>query len=276
MLRVLGCTMYVCMVSALLLPQSSVHITGWCRCEHGKEPRAWAFVPPAQEHQKAAAKNLQQHDGQLRQWLRWLQNTIHSIIGWWRSDAPFRRVDGQGKGSEGRGDLEGWDGQDRQRAERVLQQAGSAADRQLSVYPGQTSNGPTGSPRAGTGQGAGQPGGQSQAGIPRPLFRTFSGSTPSATPTPQQLLQVSNNGDNSQQTPPSTPLQTVDPAIAFSALDVGSSPAAITTPSVTIVNNSPCEPLRPTSPHMGAGHTFPYLLHMAYSACGCWVHLCIA
>jgi len=247
--------MYAYIVFVSLLPQSSVHTTECCRCEGGKEPAAWTFVAPAQEHQKAVAKNLQQHDGQLRRWLRWLQNAVHSIMGWWRLGAPFRRVDGQGKGSGGEADLAGWDGQDRPRAERVLQQGGSSG--QLSVYPEQISISPTGSPRAGTGQGAGQPGGQSQAGIPRPLFPTPSGSTPSATPTPQQLLQVSNNGDKSQQTSPSTPLQNVDPAIAFSALDVGSSPAAITTPSVTIVNNSPCEPLCPTSPHMGAGHAFP-------------------
>lgn len=174
--------------------------------------------------------------GLLRTWLWWLRNGLQSSMAWWRSEASPRARGGREGGL-------GVDSPEGQRAERLLQQSLAG---QLSAYPGQASVSPTAS--AGTAQAAGQTGGQLQAGNPRPLFPPPFGSPPT-TPPPQQLLQVTNNVDAGQQRPSSsTPLQSADSASSFSALDVGGSPSAITSPSVTIVNNSPCRAPSPFHP----------------------------
>ena len=176
------------------------------------------------------------HFGLLRRWHWWLRDGLRSTKAWWRSWFASRASEGLEARLEDGGEAAGLDGQDGLRAERILQQSLTG---QLSAYPGQASTSPSAS--AGTGQAAGQV----QSGNPRALFPTLIGSPPT-TPPPQQLLQVTNNGDGSQQQPSSsTPLQSVDSASAFSALDVGSSPSATTSPSVTIVNNSPCKPSLP-------------------------------
>ena len=175
--------------------------------------------------------------GLLRRWLWWLRDGLQSSLAWRRSKAALRAAGGREDSLEAGRTAAAQNGQDGQRAERILQQSLAG---QLSAYPGQGSGGP--STRAGSGQAAGQQSGQLQAGNPRALFPTLFGNPP-VTPPPQQLLQVSNNVDGSQQrSSSSTPLQSVDSASSFSALDVGGSPPAITSPSVTIVNNSPCEP----------------------------------
>ena len=112
---------------------------------------------------------------------------------------------------------------------RLLQQDGGLSG-QLLGYPGQQ-----------PGASASTPGAfQNQPGNPRPLFPTAIAQPP-PTPAPQQLLQVSNNADGSQRSPTGPPLQSVDTASSFSALDVGS-PPAITSPSVAVVSDSPCAP----------------------------------
>ena len=110
---------------------------------------------------------------------------------------------------------------------RLLQQDGGLSG-QLLGYPGQQ-----------PGASASTPGAfQNQPGNPRPLFPTAIAQPP-PTPAPQQLLQVSNNADGAQRSPTGPPLQSVDTASSFSALDVGN-PPAITSPSVAVVSDSPC------------------------------------
>ncbi len=190
----------------------------------------------------SAAQAVDVHPGLLRRWLWWLRDGLQSSMAWWRSKAAPRAVGGKEDSPEDDGRTAA--AQDGQRAERVLQQSLAG---QLSAYPGQASGAPSAS--TGTGQAAGQQSGQTsgqlQAGNPRPLFPTLFGNPP-VTPPPQQLLQVSNNVEGSQQRSSSSmPMQSVDSASSFSALDIGSSPPATTSPSVTIVNNSPCEPSWP-------------------------------
>ena len=171
-----------------------------------------------------------EQQGWLRGVLRWLRGLLHHSIVWWRPAEQQISTEGHQQGSWGSSNWAGSGGQigqDDQRAERLLQQS-SGAIGQLATYPGQTGVG---------GQGTGQ----IQAGNPRPLFPTDL-TTPATTPASQQLLQVSNNVDTSQQQPLSPPLQRVDSSSSFSALDVGSSPPAITSPTVTIASNTPCEP----------------------------------
>ena len=158
-----------------------------------------------------------------------MRSLLHHSIVWWRPVKPQIPREGHRQGSGGNSDWAGRGGrigQDGQRAERLLQQR-SGAIGQLATYPGQTGVG---------GQGAAQ----SQAGNPRPLFPTDL-TNPPTTPASQQLLQISNNVDAGQQQPPSPPLQSVDSSASFSALDVGSSPPAITSPTVTVASNTPCE-----------------------------------
>ena len=118
---------------------------------------------------------------------------------------------------------------------RLLQQDGGLSG-QLLGYPGQQPGASASTP-GGAASGAFQ----NQPGNPRPLFPTAIVQPP-PTPAPQQLLQVSNNADGSQRSPTGPPLQSVDTASSFSALDVGS-PPAITSPSVAVVSDSPCAPL---------------------------------
>ena len=188
------------------------------------------------------------HSGLLRRGLWWLRDGLQSSMAWWRLSQKSRAPEGQEAGVDDEGRAVGVGGQGGQRAERVLQQSLAG---QLSAYPGQASTSPS------AGAGTGQAAGQAQSGNPRALFPTLIGSPPT-TPPPQQLLQVTNNGDASQQpSSSSTPLQSVDSASAFSALDVGSTPSAITSPSVTIVNNSPCKPFFPVH----SAHMLPYGYH---------------
>ncbi len=192
----------------------------------------------------SAAQAVDVTPGLLRRWLWWLRDGLQSSMAWWRSKPVPRALKSEGDSLDDGRVAAVENGQDGPRAERQLQQSLAG---QLSAYPGQASGAPLAS--AGSGQAAGQQSGQTsgqlQASNPRPLFPTLFGNPP-ITPPPQQLLQVNNNVDGSQQrSSSSTPLQSVDSASSFSALDVGSSPPAITSPSVTIVNNSPCEPPAP-------------------------------
>lgn len=158
-----------------------------------------------------------------------MRSLLHPSIGRWRPVEPWIPTEGHRQGSGGSSDWVGrggWIGQNGQRAERLLQQS-SGAIGQLATYPGQTGVG---------GQGAAQ----IQAGNPRPLFPTDL-TPPPTTPASQQLLQISNNVDAGQQQPPRPLLQSVDSSSSFSALDVGSSPPAITSSTVTVASNSPCE-----------------------------------
>ena len=206
-----------------------------CRCGSEREPRAWADIPQAAQDAKPAAAEAaagvgSHRFGTLKQWLGWLWGVLYGRAVSGMPEHMAGEVRADQKGTELDGERVSWEGHVREeRKARLLQQDGGLSG-QLLGYPGQQ-----------LGASASTPGAfQNQPGNPRPLFPTAIVQPP-PTPAPQQLLQVSNNADGSQRSPKGPPLQSVDTASSFSALDVGS-PPAITSPSVAVVSDSPCAP----------------------------------
>ena len=197
--------------------------------------------------------------GTLKQWLGWLWGALRGRAVTWTPEHVTGELKADQEGTKVAGERVSGEGHIGQQPKARLLQQDSGLSGQLLGYPGQQ-----------PGAGASTPGAiQGQPGNPRPLFPTAIAQPP-PTPAPQQLLQVSNNADGGQRSPPGPPLQSVDTASSFSALDVGS-PPAITSPSVAVVSDSPCAP-PPSHCHVNtsAGAVSPLRKQTAIASMPAW------